>query len=177
MSSDLKASPRRCGIALGANLGDRVAQLSVARRALRELHEGEDETFLCSPVFESDPVDCAVGDPLFANAVIELQTSLEPVGLLGQTQRLEAEAGRGFKRARHAPRPLDLDLLYLDELILGTADLTVPHPRIGQRRFVLEPLASIRPALTLPNESETVADLLANLSSDESVLRLLADIW
>ncbi|MFT4243499.1 MAG: 2-amino-4-hydroxy-6-hydroxymethyldihydropteridine diphosphokinase [Acidovorax sp.] len=127
-------------IGLGANLGDAPAALRTALQALAALPETQ--LLRTSPLYRSAPVD-ATG-PDFYNAVAALQTRLAPLALLRALQAIEQAAGRE-RPYRNAPRTLDLDvLLYGDERI-ATPELTVPHPRMGERAFVLRPLADIAP--------------------------------
>jgi 2-amino-4-hydroxy-6-hydroxymethyldihydropteridine diphosphokinase len=135
----------RTGIALGSNLGDRYARLTHAVEALRKIHEQGD--FLVSSFHETEPDNCPPKSPKFLNAVLELETSLEPQALLGRLQSLEREAGRSEKHGFHTPRTLDLDILYYGTTILDTPGLQLPHPRMTERPFVMTPLAEIRPDL------------------------------
>lgn len=157
-------APHRVGIALGANLGDRHENLEAGFRLLDRLDVRGHA--LRSGLLETAPVDCAPGDPLFLNAVAEIHYAGEPEELLRRLQEFERELGRApsGERPVNAPRPLDLDILYIDDLELTTPTLTVPHPRMTARRFVLEPLAQIRPDLVLPGQTKTVAELLADLA-------------
>jgi len=139
------ASRTIASIGLGANLGDAPATL---RRALDALGALPDSTLIAtSPIYRSAPIDA--GGPDYANAVALLRTGLAPQALLDELQRIELAHGR--KRThRNAPRTLDLDLLlYGDERIATTA-LTVPHPRMHERAFVLKPLADVAPATVIP---------------------------
>ena len=102
--------------------------------------------------------------------------SLDPALLLDHLAALEGQHGRPARRAHHAPRPLDLDILYAGHLVQHTARLTVPHPRLARRRFVLQPLADLRPQLLLPGHSRTIAQLLAALPPDPAV-QLFAPAW
>ena len=165
----------RTGIALGANLGERLAPLRAARASLLALHEGSSPA-LVSPLYETVPVDCPPDSPAFLNAVIEIETSLDPALLLDHLAALEGQHGRPARRAHHAPRPLDLDILYAGHLVQHTARLTVPHPRLARRRFVLQPLADLRPQLLLPGHSRTIAQHLAALPPDPAV-QLFAPAW
>lgn len=141
----------RAGIALGSNLGDRHAFLNQAILNLKGLHEqGE---FLASSFLETEPQDCPPGSPAFLNAVVELETSLTPLLLLDRLQAFEIGAGRPRDHGFHAPRTLDLDILYCDDLILESPRLQLPHPRIRERNFVLKTLTEIRPDLILPGWS------------------------
>ena len=140
------------GISLGSNLGDRLAHLQIARSRLAELSEGS--AFRVSGLYETDPVDCLPGDPAFLNAVVEIETSRTPEEILQICQALEKELGRPAEREQNSPRPLDLDLLYYDELVLERPELTLPHPRMRERGFVLLPLSEIRPDLVSESERE-----------------------
>lgn len=155
----------RAGIALGSNLGDRLAHLGAARRHLFSLHEGPGP-FLCSPVFETAPVDCPTGSPAFLNAAIELSTVLPPLDLLRELQRIEEELGRPREHAFHGPRTIDLDLLYVDALRISHRDLTLPHPAIASRLFVLKPLAAICPERILPGMTQPLGSLCSSAESN-----------
>ena len=159
----------RCGIALGSNIGDRMAHLRAARSALESLHQGEIAP-LVSPVYETEPVDCKPGDASYLNAVMEIETDLEPGALLHALQQIERSMGRPTQHERNAPRTLDLDLLFAGNLILQSAELTLPHPRIATRRFVLQPLADLRPGLVLPNADRPVTALLSTLPLSPAVI-------
>ena len=153
---------RPTGIALGSNLGDRLAHLVQGRNLLLSLHEAPAPAAL-SRVYQTEPVDCPPGSAPFLNAVVEIHTSLTPENLLRQLTRLESALGRPATRGRNAPRALDLDILYCGELIVETPSLVLPHPRLTARRFVLQPLADVRPDFVLPGEKHHVRQLLATL--------------
>ena len=158
----------KAGIALGSNLGDRAAHLAAAKRFLSSLHAGPGAP-LCSALFETEPVDCAPGTAAFLNAVMEIETALDPTALLAHLRQFEQQQGRAVDRGRNAPRQLDLDLLYAGDNHIDTPALVLPHPRMNARRFVLQPLANIRPDLVLPGQELTVAQLLAALPSSPAV--------
>lgn len=168
-------SPVQTGLGLGSNLGDRLEHLSAARHFLCTLHEGHSAPAI-SPVYETDPVGCPAGSPAFLNAVIEIETSLDPAALLRRLAAFERKLGRRAARIKNSPRPLDLDILYAGDMTLDTPALTLPHPRLVQRRFVLQPLADIRPHLVLPRQSRSIAQLLATLP-EEPRARLFASAW
>ena len=163
-------TPRPAGLALGSNLGDRASHLRAARDFLATLHEGEGPPAV-SPVYETDPVDCPPGSAAFLNAVLEIDTSRTPEELLGLVGEFERRLGRSARRERNAPRPVDIDILYVGELRIESPGLVVPHPRLAARRFVLQPLADICPGLVLPGHLCTVAVLLAALPANPAVRR------
>lgn len=127
-------------VALGANLGDARATVLQAMQAVAAL---PDTAMLCrSSLYRSVPVDAA--GPNFINAVVEISTRLSPQELLTELQDIEQSAGRE-RPYRNAPRTLDLDVLLYGDITLDSPTLTIPHPRMGDRAFVLLPLAEIAP--------------------------------
>ncbi|HSP42872.1 MAG TPA: 2-amino-4-hydroxy-6-hydroxymethyldihydropteridine diphosphokinase [Luteolibacter sp.] len=154
---------RRCGIALGSNLGDSRQLLREAIALLRQIAV-PGEMFLEAPVYRTPPLACPAGSPDFLNTVAELAWNGTPHELLEKTRAIEEQLGRTRGAERNAPRTIDLDLLYCGELQTADTDLTLPHPRIAERRFVLQPLADIRPRLVLPGMSFPVRVLLENLA-------------
>jgi 2-amino-4-hydroxy-6-hydroxymethyldihydropteridine diphosphokinase len=164
------------GIALGSNLGDRLGHLQAAMRELARAN-ARIRIVSAAPVYETDPVDCPEGSQNFLNTVVEVTAGLEPLEMLETLHRVEARLGRPADHGHHAPRTVDLDLLYADDLALKHPKLTLPHPRLHLRRFVLQPLADIRPGLILPGQTQNVASLLATLDSPEPPLRLVTRDW
>jgi 2-amino-4-hydroxy-6-hydroxymethyldihydropteridine diphosphokinase len=162
----------RVGIALGSNLGDRLANLRAASDALREIAT-PGETFLEAPVYQTEPLLCPPGSPFFHNTVLEITFDGDPNDLLQATQSIEKRLGRTAAPGRNAPRVIDVDLLYFGDEVIDTASLVLPHPRIDGRRFVLQPLADIRPGLVLPGHTIHIAGLLENLDSSEPPLVLV----
>ena len=134
-------APVTAYVALGANLGDALGAVRAALRALHELPATQ--LSAQSSLYRSAPVDAQ--GPDFINAVAQLQTGLTAPALLAQLQRLEQAAGRE-RPYRHAPRTLDLDLLLYGDACIDSPTLTLPHPRMQGRAFVLRPLAEIAPA-------------------------------
>jgi len=159
----------RAGIALGSNLGDRLTHLQAARALLQEIST-PGEPFLQASTYQTEPLLCPPGSPLFYNSVVEIDFQGTPFELLELTQTLERKLGRTGSHVRNAPRIIDVDLLYFSDEIIDTEDLELPHPRIRERRFVLQPLAEIRPDLILPGQVHRIADLLENLASGEPPL-------
>lgn len=132
----------RAFLGLGSNLGDRWAYLRAAVAELRSV----DRVVAVSPVYETEPVGGPSGQGPYLNAVVELDTDLGPHALLGLAHRLEDEAGR-VRQERFGPRTLDVDVLLFGEAALSDPDLTLPHPRMWERRFVLAPLSDLAPEL------------------------------
>jgi 2-amino-4-hydroxy-6-hydroxymethyldihydropteridine diphosphokinase len=149
----------RAYVGLGSNLGDREATL---RRAI-ELLDAEPgiRVLAVSSFRETDPVDY-LDQPRFLNAACVLDTDLPPRELLGRLLAVERTLGRRRDGPRFGPRTADLDLLLYDDLSLDEAELTLPHPRLAERRFALEPLVELDPDLALP-DGRLLADLLARL--------------
>lgn len=152
-------------MALGSNQGDRDAHLEFALRALVDL-DGVQPS-VCSPVYETDPVGPREQTP-YLNAVLSLETSLAPAALLETMLDIEDRAGRSRRAGapRWGPRSLDLDLLLFGDRRIDEPDLTVPHPRLIERAFVLVPLADLAPDLVHPVAGETISTLLERVSRE-----------
>lgn len=161
----------RTGIGLGSNVGDRLAYLREGFHRIRSLHT-EAKPPLVSSIFETSPIDCAPGTNPYLNAAVEIQFDRPPIVLLDALLRIEREMGRPSKRPRNAPRTIDLDVLYVGNLILNNPEIIIPHPRLPQRRFVLAPLSEIAPDLILPGQTKTIRALLENLTDNERVVRI-----
>jgi 2-amino-4-hydroxy-6-hydroxymethyldihydropteridine diphosphokinase len=143
----------RAFVAIGANLGD---ARDTVLRAMDDLDRlPRTRVSARSSLYRSAPVDA--GGPDFVNAVVALETGLDPHALLAELQRLEAGAGRE-RPYRNAPRTLDLDLLRHGDAVLDTPQLSLPHPRIAERAFVLLPLAEIAPEQVTSQQLAQVAD-------------------
>ena len=141
-----EAPTRRAFLSLGSNLGDRLSHL---RRAVDQLRAGSTPMVTAvSRVYETDPVGGPEDQGAFLNLVIELAVPLDvdPYRVLQQCHRLEAAAGR-VRTVRWGPRSLDADVVWIDGVTLDDRDLTIPHPRWRERRFVLAPLAELAPDL------------------------------
>ena len=133
----------RAFLGLGSNMGDREDHL---RRALA----GLPDLVAVSPVYETAPVGGPPGQDMYLNLVVELETELTPPELLALAQGLEQAAGR-VRTVHHGPRTLDVDVLLVGDLVVDQPDLVVPHPRMWERRFVVEPLADLAPDLVPPS--------------------------
>lgn len=166
----------RTGIALGSNLGRRLNHLQDARDLLRALAT-PGTPFLQAPVYQSEPVACPDGSPDFYNTVVELDFQGTPFELLDRTQAIEFKLGRQPVSERNAPRVIDVDILYFGDETVDAGLLTLPHPRLVQRRFVLQPLADIRPDLILPGDHTNIATHLRHLDTDEPNLVPVQSGW
>jgi 2-amino-4-hydroxy-6-hydroxymethyldihydropteridine diphosphokinase len=136
-------------IGLGANQGDVVESLKAALDSLRSLEQSE--VLATSPFYTSAPIDAP--GPDFVNAVARLETTLEPYGLLLHLLDIELMLGRkrrGLKK--NAPRNVDLDLLLVGDIIIQSTPLTLPHPRLHRRAFVLRPLLDLAPDIRIPGQ-------------------------
>ncbi|WP_263382933.1 2-amino-4-hydroxy-6-hydroxymethyldihydropteridine diphosphokinase [Granulicella arctica] len=150
-------------IALGSNLqsqwGDRAETLHEAIVRVRELGDVE----RISSFYETDPVGY-LEQPEFLNAALLLETELDPVELLRALLGIEKSMGRDRSHSvAKGPRVIDLDLILFGDVMMQTAELTLPHPALAERRFVLEPLAEIAPSLRHPVLDQTIAELLLQL--------------
>ncbi|MES2219740.1 MAG: 2-amino-4-hydroxy-6-hydroxymethyldihydropteridine diphosphokinase [Acidobacteriota bacterium] len=150
-------------IALGSNLGDREKTLRSAIAALRQLGSVD----AVSSLYETAPVGIT-GQPDFLNAVVELRTTLPPQTLMAALLHIEQQHGRDRSASvPKGPRTLDLDLLSYGDVVMGTPTLTLPHPALAERRFVLVPLTEIEPQWRHPVSKKTASNLLAELSQRE----------
>ena len=149
-------------ISMGSNLGDSPA---ILREAIFRLQAFSDEPIAQSSLWQTTPVDCPPGSPLFVNAVAALRVRAgeSPETLLKSLQALEVEFGRRPKVVLNEPRPLDLDLLSFGAEVRNTPQLVLPHPRAHLRRFVLQPWSELAPELVLPGQRSSVKELLAGL--------------
>ena len=164
----------KAGVALGSNLGDRLANLRAARDEMEKLNSVS-APLRASAVYETKPIGCEAGAAKFLNAVIEIEYAGDASDLLRKLVEIETRLGRPASHARNASRTLDLDLLYFGDMKIETPELQLPHPRIAERQFVLKPLADIRPDLVLPKQTESTRDLLLRLPKGEAVVRIAAE--
>jgi 2-amino-4-hydroxy-6-hydroxymethyldihydropteridine diphosphokinase len=153
-------------LSLGSNVGVRAANLKAAIEKLGELGS----VVVVSSFYETEPVE-VTDQPWFLNCVIALETTAQPARLMAELLRIEQEMGR--KRAKEkGPRSIDIDILLFGEVVVNTPELTIPHPSMANRRFVLVPLAEIAPELRHPALHKEIRDLLAELPPGQKVKRL-----
>jgi 2-amino-4-hydroxy-6-hydroxymethyldihydropteridine diphosphokinase len=147
-------------LSLGSNVGDREANLL---DALRRLETAGIQTLRRSSIYETEPQDL-LDQPWFLNLVVEVETELFPRMLLARIQAIELGMGRRRQVAK-GPRTIDIDILLFGKFVIQTRELEVPHPRMGERRFVLEPLAELAPGLCHPVNGKTVLEMLSETSA------------
>ena len=155
-------------IALGSNLGDRAAHIAAAITALRR--EPGIEVVAVSAIYETDPVGPRPQGP-YLNAAVRVETALRPSELLDRLLRIEASEGRRRSRESCAPRTLDLDLLLYGDRRVDEPGLVVPHPRLHERAFVLEPLCDVAPEWLHPIFGKSVEDLARRVRDPAAVRR------
>ncbi len=164
-------------LSLGSNQGDRLHNLTLAIEGLEKFGVAA----LRSSVYETEPVDVMVETPavetpagatplLFLNCAVVFHTPLSPLELLTESQAIERNLGRSTKGGK-SPRPIDIDILLVGDFVVDSPVLTVPHPAMHRRRFVLEPLAEIAPFVFHPVLQQTVRDLLRAIPPQEQIVR------
>lgn len=158
--------PSRVYLSLGSNVGDRTSQL---RRALARL-ETAGRVVAVSSFYETEPVELTQ-QPWFLNCAAALETSQTPQQLMTSILRIEEEMGRR-RLQKKGPRTIDIDILLFDDAVVNFSDLTIPHPALHQRRFVLEPLAEIAPDVLHPVLNKTIRELLGALPEGQAVRKL-----
>lgn len=149
-------------LGLGSNVGDRGEHLRAAVDLLPQ-HGADVEAV--SSAYETEPVGEILDQPDFLNAAVRIRTDLAPLELLDACKAIEVEGGRIFGGPRHGPRTLDVDVLLLGDAKMESERLTLPHPQVTSRRFVLVPLLELDPDLTLPDGSR-LADALDRLEGE-----------
>lgn len=164
MASDVKAEVAWIG--LGSNQGDRIVNLTHAAADLSVLPGTS--LLAASSIYRTEPLGEGFAEDFF-NAVVGIRTTLSPLQLLKACGDIEVAFGRDRSRA---DRMIDLDILLYGDVVLETPGLTVPHPKMAQRRFVLEPLAEIAPETIHPLTNVTVAEMLSGIEEQQRVERL-----
>ncbi len=165
----------RTAVALGSNIGDRLANLRAARKGIVDLSDVNAPIF-SSAVYETEPVGCEAGARKFLNAVIEFEYDGDPACLLEQLVQIEEALGRKRDHPQNVSRIIDADLLYCGERRINKERLQLPHPRLHLREFALRPLADIRPDLLLPRHKKNIRESLAEVEQSGDVVRY-ADSW
>ncbi len=162
-------------LSLGTNMGDRLANLREACARIEVLPDTR--VVARSRIYETAPVGVKpqYQDMAYLNAVLVVETQLPVETVSDRIHAIEAEMGRVRGDDRFAPRPIDIDILYAGREIRDDDSLTLPHPRWADRRFVLQPLADVRPGMVLPGYTQRVIDLLANLGGESDVVPFTAD--
>jgi 2-amino-4-hydroxy-6-hydroxymethyldihydropteridine diphosphokinase len=158
-------------ISLGSNLGNRLDSIQKGLDFLSTL-QATDNSIEVSSIYETEPMNCPVGSPLFLNTVCVMKCLLEPIDLLKNLKMFEEKIGRNLQAERNSPRPLDLDVIYFGSRVCDLPELILPHPRAHTRKFVLFPLAEIRPHTLLPGKNLTVVQLLETLDHAEKIRRV-----
>jgi 2-amino-4-hydroxy-6-hydroxymethyldihydropteridine diphosphokinase len=152
-------------LGLGSNVGDRRAHLQAAVDALPGVGVS---VLASSSVYDTEPVGEVLDQPEFLNAVVRVETGLDPEALLDACKAVERELGRVAGGVRHGPRPIDVDVLLLGDVSFSSDRLRLPHAEVTSRRFVLVPLLEVTPDATLPDGSP-VADALAAFGPGQAV--------
>jgi 2-amino-4-hydroxy-6-hydroxymethyldihydropteridine diphosphokinase len=158
--------PNLVYLSLGSNVGDREAQLQDARARLATVGRVVE----VSSLYETEPVEFTQ-QPWFLNCVIALETSKTPHEVMAAILRIEEEMGRR-RLQKKGPRAIDIDILLFDDTVIDSAELTIPHPAMHQRRFVLEPLAEIAPEVLHPLLKKTIRELRDALPLGQAVRKL-----
>jgi len=153
-------------LSLGSNIGDREAQL---RKGIARL-ETSGKITAVSSFYETEPVEFTQ-QALFLNCAVALETSLAPKELMSRLLEIEREFGRE-RVQKKGPRTMDIDILLFGNLVMSSPELTIPHPAMAKRRFVLEPLAEIAPEVMHPVSQKTARQLLADLPPGQNVWKL-----
>ena len=164
------------GFSLGSNKGDRLQNLSGAKRLL--IHDEIDRLEAASPLYETEPVEVKAEykELKFLNGVVVVESE-KPIGTWMEIiSDIEERLGRVRSEDRNTPRPIDVDILYAGDLFIDDGGITVPHPRWLERRFVVQPLADIRPDLVMPGARKSVKEVLSSLETDETVT-YFTDAW
>ncbi len=155
-------------LSLGSNIGDREANLAGAITILGNYHENSDlksaSFYSSEPLFNTD-------QPVFLNTVVELTTTFTPFEFLDEIKNIEKLLGRPSKREKNTPRTIDIDILIFGESFLETAELTIPHPGIPYRRFVLVPLNELAPNYIIPGWKISIKELLNRCTDQSKVLK------
>jgi 2-amino-4-hydroxy-6-hydroxymethyldihydropteridine diphosphokinase len=160
---DVQGNLHTAIISIGSNLGDKLDNCRRAIDALKAL--GHTTVVACSRFYKTAPVDFLEQD-WFVNAAVKVATRLDARALLDALNGIQQRAGRHGDAIRFGPRIIDLDIIFYDETVIETPDLLIPHPRLHKRRFVLQPICDIDPAIVHPILKKDVRALLDRLDDD-----------
>lgn len=157
------------GLSLGSNEGDRLSCLKLTIEKIRLMSDVS--VAAQSRIYETEPVNVPDEhqDKPFLNCAVIIESSLAPADLLKEIHDLEVDMGRQADHPVNTPRTIDIDIVYAGDLIVDTPELTIPHPHCSERRFVIEPLADLRPDLILPKTNRTTKDILKSLPKTPKV--------
>ncbi len=163
------------GLSIGGNIGDRLAHLRNAVEAIAKIPGVR--LIEVSPVYETEPVGVKpeYRDMAYLNAVVITMSTLPLPNLSEAIHEIEEKLGRTRTDDRYAPRTIDIDILYAEDTVYTDKNLTLPHPRWTKRRFVLQPLADVRPDLHIPGSNQSVSEHLAALPQDSEAVHQIPD--
>ena len=164
----MSVGQRQGYLGLGSNVGERRESLGAA---VRELPAHGVEVLASSSVYDTEPVGLVLDQPEFLNACVRIRTALEPLELLDACKEVERVVGRAAGGVRHGPRVIDIDVLLLGDVEFVSHRLTLPHPEVRSRRFVLVPLLELDPELTLPGAGGRLTEALGALGDGEQDVR------
>ena len=156
--------PKTVYLGLGSNLGDRLAQLTAA---VENLHRPDFQVRRISSIYETEPIGFAQQNP-FLNLVLEAETTIFPVRLLQRIENIHREMGR-LRLIPNGPRKIDIDILLFGRFIVKMDKLEIPHPRMTERRFVLDPLLELEPGITHPATRKKLRDYLPAAAGQRSL--------
>lgn len=155
-------------ISVGSNIGNRLQNCKKGISALTSLKNVE--RLQTSPFYQTEPVDYRAQD-WFINCAVRIFTDIDPLALLQRLQKIQHDAGQREKAVRFGPRVLDLDIVLYHDRVMQSAELTIPHPRMHKRHFVLRPICDIDPHVIHPVLKKTVWELLTRLNTDNQRLK------
>ncbi|MEM1129609.1 MAG: 2-amino-4-hydroxy-6-hydroxymethyldihydropteridine diphosphokinase [Pseudomonadota bacterium] len=161
-------------VAIGSNLGDRLGHLQAGWKGVNQITDTR--VITTSHLYETAPVGGPDSQGPYLNAVLGVETSLQPAYLLAELHRVEASRGRE-RRVHWGPRTLDLDILIHGAYVSDDPDLTLPHPRMHERRFVMVPVCDIAADLLHPTLKKSMAELLKDLPSEPGDLTCISEDW
>jgi len=162
MMTEKKKTVNSVYVSVGSNLGDRLKNCRDGIAALTAA--GDVELEKQSPFYQTEPVDFKDQD-WFVNCAVRISTGIDPLKLLKRLKRIETDAGGREKTIRFGPRILDLDIIFYDDRVIHSPELTIPHPRMHKRHFVLKPICDIDPDIVHPVLKESLFELLTRLDT------------